>query len=41
MDGISKREDMKTMIKDLQINIPHIRANLFGAIKRNIKEWKK
>ena len=41
MDGISKREDMKEMIKDLQIDIPHIRANLFGAIKRNIKEWKK
>ena len=41
MDGISKREDMKEMIKNLQIEIPHIRANLFGAIKRNIKEWKK
>ena len=40
MDGISKREDMKEMIKNLQIEIPHIRANLFGAIKRNIKEWK-
>lgn len=41
MDGVSKREDMKEMIKDLKINIPHIRANLYGAIKRNIKEWKK
>lgn len=41
MDGISKREDMKKMIKDLQIDIPHIRANLYGAIKRNIKGWKK
>lgn len=40
MDGYSKREDMKEMIKNLQIEIPHIRANLFGAIKRNIKEWK-
>lgn len=40
MDGISKREDMKKMIKDLQIDIPHIRANLYGAIKRNIKGWK-
>ena len=40
MDGISKRENMKTMIKDLQIDIPHIRANLYGAIKRNIKGWK-
>lgn len=41
MDGISKREDMKKMIKDLQLEIPHIRANLYGAIKRNIKEWQK
>ena len=42
MDGISKREDMKKMIKDLQIDIPHIRANLFGAIERsNIKGWEK
>ena len=41
MDGISKREDIKTMIKDLKIDIPHIRANLYGAIKRNIKEWQK
>ena len=41
MDGVSKREDMKKMIKDLQIDIPHIRANLFGAIERsNIKGWK-
>ena len=41
MDGISKREDMKEMIKNLQIEIPHIRANLYGAIKRNIDAWKK
>lgn len=42
MDGISKREDMKNLIKNLQINIPHIRANLYGAIKRgNIKGWNK
>lgn len=41
MDGISKREDMKKMIKDLQIDIPHIRANLYGAIQRNINTWKK
>ena len=42
MDGVSKREDMKKMIKDLQIDIPHIRANLFGAIERsNIKGWEK
>lgn len=40
MDGVSKREDMKEMIKNLQIDIPHIRANLYGAIKRsNIKGW--
>lgn len=41
MDAVSKREDMKKMINDLRIDIPHIRANLYGAIKRNIKEWKK
>ncbi len=41
MDGFSKREDMKNMIKELQIDIPHIRANLYGAIKRNIETWKK
>lgn len=42
MDGVSKREDMKNMIKDLQVDIPHIRANLYGAIQRsNIKGWKK
>ena len=41
MDGISKREDMKKMINNLRIDIPHIRANLYGAIKRNITEWKK
>lgn len=41
MDGVSKREDMKKMIKDLKVDIPHIRANLYGAIKRsNIKGWK-
>ncbi len=40
MDGVSKREDMKKMIKDLQLDIPHIRANLYGAIKRNIDGWK-
>ena len=41
MDGVSKREDIKQMIKDLKVDIPHIRANLYGAIKRNISEWKK
>ena len=33
---------MKKMIKDLKVDIPHIRANLYGAIKRsNIKGWEK
>ncbi len=41
MDGYSKREDMKRMISDLKVDIPHIRANLYGAIKRNIPQWKK
>lgn len=40
MDGVSKREDMKNMIKDLQVDIPHIRANLYGAIRRSsIQGW--
>ena len=41
MDGKSKREDMKTQIILWQKDIPMIRANLFGAITRNIEEWKK
>ena len=41
MDGTSKREDMKQMIFLLQKDIPMIRANLFGAIKRNLPDWKK
>ena len=41
MDGVSKREDIKKMIADLKLEIPHIRSNLYGAIQRNIKEWKK
>lgn len=41
MDGVSKREDMKKLIKDMQIDIPHIRANLYGAIKRGeVNGWK-
>ena len=41
MDGVSKREDMKNLIKSLQLDIPHVRANLYGAIKRNnINNWK-
>lgn len=40
MDGTSKREDMKQMIFTLSKTIPMIRANLFGAIQRNIEGWK-
>ena len=41
MDGFSKREDIKELIKKLQIDIPHIKANLYGAIKRaEINGWK-
>lgn len=42
MDGHSKREDMKQLIWNFQKEIPTIRANLYGAIKRsNIRGWKK
>ena len=41
MDGASKREDMKQYIVDLTKKIPMIRANLFGAIQRNLEDWKK
>ena len=40
MDGTSNREDMKQMIFYLQKDIPMVRANLFGAIKRNLPDWK-
>lgn len=40
MDGTSKREDMKNLIFSLSKNIPMIRANLFGAIQRNLDDWK-
>lgn len=40
IDGVSKREDMKKLIFDLQEDIPNIRTNLYGAIKRStIKGW--
>ena len=39
MDGVSKREDMKQLIFSLSKNIPMVRANLFGAIQRNLKDW--
>lgn len=42
MDGVSKREDMKKMIWELQKEIPNLKANIYGAIKRsNIKGWEK
>ena len=40
MDGKSKREDMKQLIYTLGKSIPMVRANLFGAIRRNLPEWK-
>ena len=40
MDGKSKREDMKQLIFSLTKNIPMLRANLFGAIQRNLPDWK-
>ena len=40
MDGTSKREDMKNLIFTLSKTIPMIRANLFGAIQRNLDDWK-
>ena len=40
MDGTSKRESMKQMIFLLQKDIPTVRANLFGAIQRNLDDWK-
>ena len=40
MDGVSKREDMKQLIFSLTKDIPMVRANLFGAIQRNLEEWK-
>ena len=40
MDGKSKREDIKKLIQNLSLDIPTIKANLYGAIKRsNIKGW--
>ena len=40
MDGVPKGEDMKQLIFSLSKNIPMVRANLFGAIQRNLKDWK-
>ena len=41
MDEHSNRETMKERIFLLQKDIPMIRANLFGAISRNLDGWKK
>jgi len=42
MDGASKREAMKKLIWQFQKEIPTVKANLYGAIKRsNIKGWEK
>ena len=42
MDGHSKREDIKNLIHDLQKDIPGVKTNIYGAIKRsNIKGWNK
>lgn len=41
MDGYSKREDMKNFIFEMQKDIPNVRANIYGAIKRaNINGFK-
>jgi len=40
MDGISKRENAKNLILNLQKEIPTVKANLFGAIQRNLDSWK-
>lgn len=40
MDGVSKREYMKDLLYKLNLDIPMVRANLMGVIKRNkIKGW--
>jgi len=39
MDGTSKREDIKKLIFNLTKSIPMVRANLFGAIQRNLEDW--
>ena len=41
MDGVSKREDIKKLIWEFQKEIPNVKANIYGAIKRSkIKGWK-
>ena len=41
MDENTKREQIKKEIFEWQKDIPTIKANLFGAISRNLIEWKK
>ena len=42
MDGKSKREDMKTFLRELQKSIPTVKTNIYGAIRRSsIKGWEK
>jgi len=41
MDEKTKRENMKEQIFMWQKDIPMIRANLFGAISRNLDGWRK
>jgi len=41
MDGVSKREYMKELLYKFVIDIPNVRANMIGAIKRaKINGWK-
>ncbi len=41
-DGLTKREYMKDLLKTLRKDIPKIKENIFGAIKRSdISGWKK
>ncbi len=41
MDGVSKREEMKDLINSFSKEIPQIKANLLGAIRRSgIDGWK-
>ena len=40
IDGFSKREEIKQLLYNLSKQIPHVRANMYGAIKRSkIKGW--
>ena len=41
MDEHTKRESIKEQIFLWQKDIPMVRANLFGAISRNLEGWKK